>query len=238
MAASDNELIRLAQSGDSSAFEALISRHEHKLKSFARIICRDSSIDGDTLYTEGLERIHRGLPSFEGRANFTTWAHTVLRNHFLNLERATHKREHTEIQESDAVHDLKEHENKLWLREALRKMPFSARTILTLHYLVGLSYQEISEMLDIPSGTLARKLSEGRASLKRLMEGEAEKPKHDSAGIDLGFCSVGSRLFLAYLRGSLESIKAEEWIDHFTVCPTCCATLDRGIEQTWEEDKP
>ena len=58
------------------------------------------------------------------------------------------------------------------LREAVRKLPAGFREVVLLHYFQGYGIAEISQMLDVPEGTISSRLSRARKKLEELLKGE------------------------------------------------------------------
>jgi RNA polymerase sigma factor (sigma-70 family) len=58
------------------------------------------------------------------------------------------------------------------LQTALKALPLNQRTVIVMYYVNGLSLQEISEVLEVPVGTIKSRLHYGRLALKKEMEGQ------------------------------------------------------------------
>jgi RNA polymerase sigma-70 factor, ECF subfamily len=63
---------------------------------------------------------------------------------------------------------------ELAVNQALRELPVRYREVLMLHYLIGLSVEEISQTLRVPAGTVKGRLSRGRAMLAARLDDGAE----------------------------------------------------------------
>lgn len=70
------------------------------------------------------------------------------------------------------IEDPKEFGEQMSVRLVLQTLPPDSRAILALSYFEGLSYQEISETLGIPSGTVASRLSTARDRFRDAWEGK------------------------------------------------------------------
>ena len=87
----DSELVRLAQSGDKLAFEALVVKYQRRI---ARHVARYVPIASDVedVVQEVFIRAFRGLRSFRGDSAFYTWLYRIATNAALTfLRRAPHE---------------------------------------------------------------------------------------------------------------------------------------------------
>src|SRR5215208_1979008 len=75
----DRQLVAAAQAGDRAALESLLRRHYDRVHAVCRRIA-GSSRDADDAAQEAMIGIVRGLPRFDGRAQFSTWAYRIATN--------------------------------------------------------------------------------------------------------------------------------------------------------------
>src|SRR5215813_3799907 len=88
----DTEVIREAQSGDSSAFDELVHRYDrHVLSIAARYV--NQAEDAKDIYQEVFLRVYRGLNKFERRSEFSTWLYRITTN--VCLTHGTRMKEHS-----------------------------------------------------------------------------------------------------------------------------------------------
>jgi RNA polymerase sigma-70 factor, ECF subfamily len=124
---------------------------------------------------EALIAITRGLPRFDGRAAFTTWAHRIATNACLDEMRRRKRR-------PDPVDDLvdvtakglspeDEVAGRLDLDAALVGLPLEFRVAVVLRDVCRLDYAEIATVLDIPAGTVRSRIARGRAAVARSLAG-------------------------------------------------------------------
>src|SRR4051812_24555086 len=77
----DEMLIRRAQSGDRSAFDALVTRHEVKAYQYAFRLTRNSEEASDVV-SDAFIRVYNALGNFKGQSSFATWLYRILTNCF------------------------------------------------------------------------------------------------------------------------------------------------------------
>ncbi|MDE0423299.1 MAG: sigma-70 family RNA polymerase sigma factor [Candidatus Poribacteria bacterium] len=184
----DDELMERYRAGDEDAFTLLVRRHQQPLINFiARYINdRDSAED---LAQETFVRIFKASPRYKpGQAHFKTWmyhiAANLCKNELRNRGRRNRYRidnvvdgngdsERIDLIESapaDAAFQpevaLERKELHDAIQSAIAELPEQYRVPLVLRDLQGLSYDEISETLELRSGTTKSRINRARLMLK------------------------------------------------------------------------
>ncbi|MGH9340148.1 MAG: RNA polymerase sigma factor, partial [Acidobacteriota bacterium] len=128
-------------------------------------------------------RIFDKMGSYDGRAKFSTWLYRVTVNFCLDQLKKASRRESSlevvaeEYSGADPSERLLEKEKRRAVWQELNQLTPDLRTVLILKEFEGLSYAEISRVLDIPEGTVGSRIHEARRILaKRLgyMAGETQ----------------------------------------------------------------
>jgi RNA polymerase sigma-70 factor (ECF subfamily) len=138
--------------------------------------------DAADLVQEAALRGYRFFHRFERGTNFKGWILTVLRNLFIN-EYRRHKREpgkvsYDEVEGFIGAPDMKGFEEEIFgemLQRAIDQLPEEMRTVLTLFYVDGFSYKEISKIMDCPIGTVMSRLHMAKRYLKSKLKALAKK---------------------------------------------------------------
>ena len=179
MAASERDLVARAKKGDVRAFEALIAGHRERVYQFA-LTCVKNPSEAEDLAQEALIKAFRGLGSFREDASFSTWLFRIVKNAFLDDIKSRAGKEQAQTAPIDDEPDLPSGADTPE-REALRRasddavqaalaeLPPDFRVVVTLFDVQGFSYEEISEVLSIPVGTVKSRLSRGREALRELL---------------------------------------------------------------------
>lgn len=175
-AADDGTLVQAAQAGDRRALDSLLRRHHARIHAVCRRIAGNDA-DAQDATQEALLAIVRGLPRYDGRAAFSTWAYRVATNACLD-ELRRRKRRPVPVDEvfdvgvpdrgGDRVAD------RLLVDEALEQLPEDYRAAVVLRDLCDLDYAQIAEALGIPPGTVRSRIARGRAALADLLAGNPE----------------------------------------------------------------
>ena len=185
MEGDDRDLVTAAQAGDRQALDALLRRHSDRLFALARRLTGNDADAADALQ-EALIAIVRGLPRYDGRAAFGTWAYRVATNACLDELRRRGRRPTLDdgtllAGRAAAGSDVGDVVGaRLDVDAALATLPVEFRTAVVLRDLSGLDYAEIGEILGIPPGTVRSRIARGRAQLANVLgnpDGGGERPR-------------------------------------------------------------
>ncbi len=179
MPGDDQALVAAARAGDRAALGELLEQHQDRIHALCR---RITGNDADALDAtqEALIAVVRGLPRFDGRSRFSTWAYRVATNACLDELRRRRRRPEPGLPEVESA----EHRSmaiggaraptgsvdgrvadRLDVDAALRSLAPEFRAAVVLRDLCQLDYAEIGEVLDIPAGTVRSRIARGRAQL-------------------------------------------------------------------------
>ena len=147
--------------GRREAYEALIDAHYGSIYRFLLLLAREASLAED-LTQEVFAAAWGAIDRFEGRASMATWLHRIAYNAFVDAQRREDRRRgHTEKASQghqsvthDPVSELVAAEETARVRQTLEKLDADDRAVLVLHYVQGLSYNEMANVLAQPSGTV------------------------------------------------------------------------------------
>jgi RNA polymerase sigma-70 factor (ECF subfamily) len=170
----DQGLVAAAQAGDGRALETLLRRHYDRVHAVCRRIA-GSTRDADDAAQEAMIGIVRGLPRFDGRAQFSTWVYRIATNAALDelrrrkrrpaLALVTDEGEHAETADPLAAREVEAAADRLSIDAALDTLPDDFRIAVVLRDVADLDYAEIAVALDIPVGTVKSRIARGRAQL-------------------------------------------------------------------------
>jgi RNA polymerase sigma-70 factor (ECF subfamily) len=164
----DLAILRKAQKGDERAFSIILRMYETPVYNYVmRLVGGDRSLAED-LTQEVFLRVFQGLPRFSSRSKFTTWLFQVTKNRVLDELRATERRPRACVQLEDApgleVVDAPmervEAIDALW--RAVHALPVDLKMALLLRDIVGLSYNEIADSLEITLATVKWRIFKAR----------------------------------------------------------------------------
>jgi len=174
----EREIIRQWKRGDKRAYEALVRRYmsDAYLVAYGYV---GNSEDARDLSQEAFVKVYQARARYDEERPFYPWFYRVLRNHCLNFLR----RGRVEVSIDDensyreiaapqptALEELESDERKRIVRAAVARLSDDHREIVVLKNFKDCSYKEISEMLDIPIGTVMSRLFYARQALRVLVE--------------------------------------------------------------------
>jgi len=171
---SDAELVRLANSGDESAFERIYLRHRDRVVRLARRFGATAS-DALDVMQDAFAYLFSKFPGFELRAKMTTFLYPVVRN--LALERARRRGRTVPIAEADrpepeAPPDSRAAdggEERERLADALGGLNEVEREVVHLRFTESMKLGEIASALGVPLGTVKSRLHSALARLRKAL---------------------------------------------------------------------
>ena len=170
----DRRLLLQAQTGDERAFAELVRMYETPVFDYIRRLLPDRALAED-LTQEVFLSVYQGLPRFAGRCQFTSWLFQVTRYRVLDEIRSTKRRPRTETLEaapefssSDAPAEQRQALAALW--EAVGDLKLELKMPLLLRDVVGLSYAEIADSLEIEVTTVKWRIFRAREIVAEELE--------------------------------------------------------------------
>jgi len=175
----DEHIARLVQAGDADKFGVLVERYEAKLKRYARKFLNLKE-DIEDLVQDVFIKSYTNIQSFDSKQRFSPWVYRIAHNTFVN-ELKRKERGSFIFFDTDTIlphipakettdGELLDAELRAELDTLLIEVPSKYREVLVLHYFEELSYQEISEILQIPVTTVGVRMNRGRKKLKSSFE--------------------------------------------------------------------
>lgn len=172
---SDWECVQKVQGGDADAFETLVRRHEKKIFNLLYRWLGDYD-EAAEVAQEVFLSAFRAIKRFRGDSSFATWLYRIGVNHAKNrqksLQVARQRQQATEVADapsdpaSDPAEGVEQRERHDLVQRGLNDLDADDALIILLHDLQEVRYEEISETLDIPLGTVKSRLHRARQALR------------------------------------------------------------------------
>ena len=171
------ELVMACQAGDRQAFNRLVLLYQTRIYNLALNYVKTPE-EAKDLAQDIFVTAYRSLPSLREPPKFSAWLNQVALNHCRNRYRKLKRRGYFTSSSTDDIivpeltstdtpeHNLERDERIQLVRTAIATMPETEKEILILRDLQDLTYEEISETLGLPLGTVKSKLNRARHTLK------------------------------------------------------------------------
>lgn len=161
----------------SPSFEDQLAALLPRLRRFAHALSRNPA-DADDLTQASIERALRSKGQWQEGTKLDSWTYRIMRNLWIDTTRANARRNAREAPEEEGLNlgqDPREAMNAAMdlktVMSTMGELPDEQREVVALILVEGLGYREVSEMLDLPIGTVSSRLVRGRtALLSRLGE--------------------------------------------------------------------
>jgi RNA polymerase sigma-70 factor (ECF subfamily) len=167
----DFGVLRKAQRGDERAFSLIVRAYEVPVFNYVLRLVGDRSLAED-LTQEVFLRVYQGLPGFSLRSRFTTWLFQVTKNRVLDELRAFERRPRAVVaiedipplEAVDTPFEQVEEMDAVW--RAIHELNVDLKMALLLRDVVGLSYNEIADSLEITLATVKWRIYKAREEVQ------------------------------------------------------------------------
>jgi RNA polymerase sigma-70 factor (ECF subfamily) len=182
----DQKLVEKTQRGDKKAFSMLVEKYQRRLTRLLSRMVRDQS-EIEDIVQDSFIKAYRAINNFRGDSAFYTWLYRIgintAKNHLVKLgkrPKAMNDFEIEDIENFEDAPDLRHHETPestmmsseiiTAVNQTIEALPIELKEAISLREMDGLSYEEISELMNCPIGTV-------RSRIFRAREAIAEKLK-------------------------------------------------------------
>jgi RNA polymerase sigma-70 factor (ECF subfamily) len=190
----DAELVNRWLTGDASAFEALVRRHERPVFRLALRMLGNRE-EAEDVTQEALLSLHRHGHSFRRESRFSTFVYRVAANAALNRRRTlgrSRARERLLAERQSGGIDLPSSprdpgdaaagaQAQARVQEALQELPPDLRLAVVLYDIEGMPYGEIARVLEVPEGTVKSRIHRARHALRERLRSFVTE---ESEGVD------------------------------------------------------
>ncbi len=173
----DSGVLRKAQRGDERAFSIIVRAYQVPVFNYVLRIVGDRTLAED-LTQEVFLRVFQGLARFDSRSKFTTWLFQVTKNRVLDELRASERRPRAVVdiddiappEVLDAPFERLEAIDAVW--RAVEGLTVDLKMALLLRDVVGLSYGEISDSLEVTLATVKWRIWKAREDVQLALARE------------------------------------------------------------------
>jgi RNA polymerase sigma-70 factor (ECF subfamily) len=182
---SDEQLMLRVGQGDKGAFDEIVRRYSSKMVNLAYQVVGDRELAED-IGQETFLRAYKSASRYRQISKFSTWLYTIALNLCRNELRRRKFKVYSlegmaERDEGDKLRidiaderakpdrDMERKEIGRLVRKAVDMLPEKFRTPLVLRDIQELAYEEISQILDLPEGTVKSRINRGRLRVKEIL---------------------------------------------------------------------
>ena len=173
----DEEAVARVQKGDADAFGTLVERYEAKLLRYGRKFL-SAHEDIQDIVQDVFISAYQNIQSFDLKQRFSPWIYRIAHNAFVN-EYRKRKRSPIVFVDFDTLishptyvdpkhAEAEQEEIKQMIDKSLEGISEKYREVLILYYVEDLSYKEIAEILQVPTGTVGIRIKRAKEALKQV----------------------------------------------------------------------
>jgi len=176
----DEELVEIILENQ-SAFSQLVNRYREKLLRYIRRISGVSLEESEDMLQNIFIKAYLNLNDFDSGLKFSSWIYRIAHNEVIDNYRKRQARpqlldidiKDSQIKElagsTDLLEELARQELKQEIRIAISKINYKYQEIIILKYIEEKDYQEISDIIKKPLGTVASRMNKAKAELKKVL---------------------------------------------------------------------
>ena len=170
--------IRQVLAGDKQAYANIIDKYKNQL--YATILrMTKNPQDAQDLVQDAFIKVYRNLDKYDASGSFSGWLYRVAINHCMDeFRKKRYSTVQVEIDETKVVN--REHPEVVFLKKEksrqlerlIATLPEDERLIILLRYVNEISYEEISEVMDVPLSTVRNKLHRAKKKMRETVKRE------------------------------------------------------------------
>ena len=176
-------LIEQLKKGDESAFRTIVEKWQDMTYNTALGIVQNAE-DAEDITQEVFVQVYQSINTFKGESKFSTWLYRITIAKALDHERRKRRKKRFAIvrklfdnTEDVIVPDfehpgvtLDKKESSVVLFKAISQLPENQRIAFTLHKVDGLSYQEVSDVMNLSVSSVESLMHRAKNNLKKTLE--------------------------------------------------------------------
>lgn len=179
-----NKQIKRVLKGDQDAFTDIVSLYQHRLYQVCYRMIGNKQ-EAEDIAQEAFVRAYTNLHTFDQKRKFSTWLYRIATN--LCIDRIRKKKPdfyldaqvtgtdgldmYSQIASSETLPEDQVEQMELQdrIQYEIKRLPDKYRSVIVLKYIEELSLQEISDILEMPLGTVKTRIHRGREALRKQL---------------------------------------------------------------------
>lgn len=173
----DERLVELIRTGQHELYAQIIKRYQAKLIRYVEYLITDSALSSDAVQ-ESLSKAYINLHGFNTQKKFSSWIYRIAHNEAMSIIKKYRLHQDLELaselsdQQINIEEDFVRKESIAQVKRCLGQIPLLYREPLSLFYLEEKSYQEISDILHIPIGTVGTRINRAKIIAKKICQNQ------------------------------------------------------------------
>lgn len=170
----DEQIIEKIRNSNPDLYAVIIERYQKKLIRYVNNLIKNENKAVDVVQ-ESFIKAYINLNNFNIEKKFSSWIYRIAHNQAINLAKKYQKEtpllEDWDFKSEDDIEkDFEEKETKEKVEKCLNNIPLLYSEPLSLYYLDEKSYEEISDILRIPMGTVATRINRAKKIIKKICQ--------------------------------------------------------------------
>ena len=170
----DEEIIDRVRSNERDLYSVIIERYKNKLLRYAINLVHDND-HANHIVQDSFIKGYINLNGFNTKKKFSSWIYRIVHNEAMNVVKKYQKEvpildDFDFESEEDTLKKLEQKETAVYVEKCLSSMPLIYSEPLSLYYLDDKSYEEISDILRIPMGTVAIRISRAKKLMRNICQ--------------------------------------------------------------------
>lgn len=181
---SEREFLEKLRSREREAFRLLVEMHQDMVWNLALRMVKQRELAED-LSQEIFLRVYKALPSFRGGSSLSTWIYRITWNVVMTeMQKPCHRDRMEALDEivedsarsvhsvhpaSDPLSELERSDTSRRVNELMERLAPRQKMALALFYQGGKSYKEISQIMDVPMGTVKTLVFRAKESMRAML---------------------------------------------------------------------
>ncbi|MFA6513937.1 MAG: sigma-70 family RNA polymerase sigma factor [Patescibacteria group bacterium] len=176
----DEELVNIILENQNT-FSCVVNRYKDKLLRYIRRISSSNLEDAEDILQNIFIKVYLNLNEFDGSLKFSSWIYRIAHNEVIDNYRKKKARpqlididiKDSQIKElagdTNIIEEISRLELKQNISAAIDELDLKYQEIIILKYIEEKDYQEISDIIKKPLGTVASRMNKAKAELKKIL---------------------------------------------------------------------
>lgn len=170
----DEEIIEKVRKSEPDYYAIIIERYQKKLLRYTYNLIRNEEKSKDAVQ-ETFIKTYINLNTFNTSKKFSNWIYQIAHNQAINIARKNQKEfsltEDFDIESPENIEENFDQEKNIEkINHCLKNIPIKYKEPLSLYYIEEKNYQEISDILRIPMGTVATRINRAKKIMKNICQ--------------------------------------------------------------------